>query len=164
MICLSQLKYKDLLDRKDVDLLGVVCDVDYVDKKIDPWPDVPLNRFAIINRIPVYKLSEIPNLFNESSIDIGFTCRFSKIIKKNVISCFRDGIINFHGGLLPEKGGVNTVCHSILEADTYAGGTIHYIDENIDSGDIIDRLKFIVNKDETAYDIYKEPKIFIFII
>ena len=149
---------QDLLDRKDVDLLGVVCDVDYVDKKIDPWPDVPLNRFAVINSIPVYKLSEIPNLFNESSIDIGFTCRFSKIIKKNVISCFRDGIINFHGGLLPEKGGVNTVCHSILEADTYAGGTIHYIDENIDSGDIIDRLKFIVNKDETAFDIYKRTQ------
>ena len=44
-------------------------------------------------------------------------------------------IINY-GGLLPEIGGVNTVCHS-KEADTY-GGTIHYILLSILD---IDRLK-----------------------
>ena len=49
--------------------------------------------------------------------------------------------INFHPGLLPNyKGNLSTV-HSLINKEIYVGGTWHYIDKGIDTGNIIKTIK-----------------------
>ena len=65
---------------------------------------------------------------------ISFGYRY--ILKKDVIDFFPDKIINLHISLLPYNRGADPNLWSYLE-DTPKGVTIHYIDENLDTGDII---------------------------
>lgn len=49
--------------------------------------------------------------------------------------------INFHPGILPNyKGSLSTV-HSLINNEKYAGGTWHYIDRGVDTGNIIKIVK-----------------------
>lgn len=58
------------------------------------------------------------------------------IIKKKTIASPRIGIINTHPGLLPKYRGCNAVEWSLYNNDA-VGATCHFVDEGIDSGDII---------------------------
>ena len=49
-------------------------------------------------------LDELVNLYSRKEIDLGLSCRFSKIIRKPIIDLFSKGIISIHGVLLPEFG------------------------------------------------------------
>lgn len=62
-------------------------------------------EYARINNIKKLELDELVNLYSRKEIDLGLSCRFSKIIRKPIIDLFSKGIINMHGGLLPEFGG-----------------------------------------------------------
>ena len=58
--------------------------------------------------------------------------------------------INFHPAPLPDFGGRNVAYHAIMnEAETF-GGTIHYMSEKIDHGDIIECRRFAIEEEDTA--------------
>jgi len=61
--------------------------------------------------------------------------------------------INFHPGPLPEYKGRNLCYHAIMNGETEFGATIHYMDENFDTGDIIEVRKFDITPDMTAEDL-----------
>jgi len=65
-------------------------------------------------------------------ISYGYKC----IIKKDIINKFKNKIINLHISLLPRNRGMYPNLWSALE-DTISGVSIHYIDEGIDTGDIL---------------------------
>ena len=57
-------------------------------------------------------------------------------------------MINVHPGLLPWLRGTDVVKHALLR-DLPIGVTSHYIDDGIDTGDIITRYLLPINKDES---------------
>lgn len=61
---------------------------------------------------------------------------YRHIIKKDIVDKFRNKIINLHISLLPYNRGADPNLWSYLE-NTPKGVTIHYIDEGLDTGDII---------------------------
>ena len=148
---------KDLLDRKDVDLLGVVLSNKMFNNN-DPWTDTPnLKEFAKLNKIKIFNFNELSLV--KSHLNLGFSCRFSRIIPPNVIKKFSHGIINFHGGLLPECGGLYSSCHSILLKHKKGGGTIHYIDKGVDTGNIIKRAEFEIKDSDTSISLFKRTQL-----
>lgn len=126
----------------------------------DPWKDTPmLKEYCEENHIKVFQNSiELKELYEAKELDLGLSCRFSKILKKDIIDLFRIGIINMHGGLLPEFGGPYSCNYSILFGEGKGGGTLHWIDENIDTGDIIRRCEFDILPDDTAYDVFQKTQ------
>lgn len=125
----------------------------------DPWPDVPLlANYCRERNIPTYRLEEIAECFDEQEFDLGLSCRYSEIINEETILRFRQGIINAHGGLLPEFGGVYSANHTILKNSPVGGGTLHYVDKKIDTGAIIRRCEFKVEPDDTAYTIHHKTQ------
>jgi methionyl-tRNA formyltransferase len=150
---------KFLLDHDRVDLIGVVIGNKNF-KNNDPWIDVPsLEVFANQIGLTKYQFDDLPDLFDQESLNLGISCRFSRILKRNHIKLFQNGIINFHGGLLPEFGGLYSACHTILEESSIGGGTIHFINEGIDTGHIIKRCEFNVLANDTAESIFKKTQI-----
>lgn len=61
--------------------------------------------------------------------------------------------INFHPGPLPEYKGRNLCYHAIMNGEKEFGATIHYMDENFDTGDIIEVDRFEIKPWMTAHDI-----------
>ena len=118
-----------------------------------------LINFANQNNLKTIRLDEIEQYYYPKSIDLGISCRFSKIFKKEQINIFKKGIINFHGGLLPEFGGLYSCVHELLEGSTYGGGTLHYISEKIDEGDIIIRYEFPITEDDVGLTVFQKTQI-----
>lgn len=126
----------------------------------DPWEDVPLLiEYCKEKNIECYTLTEISQQFEKNELTLGLSCRFSKIIKPDVIERFQHGVINMHGGLLPEFAGLCSVNHTILSGSNVGGGTLHYIDEGIDTGEIIRRCEIPVLPEDTAYDLFQKTQI-----
>ena len=127
----------------------------------DPWSEVPMfQEYCRDTGIKICSLSEFPEYIIRTcgALDLGLLCRFSKLIKPEIINMFRIGIINMHGGLLPEVGGVYSSNYSLLLGHKLGGGTLHWINEGIDTGNIIRRCEFEITDDDTAYTVFQKTQ------
>jgi len=150
---------KDLISRNDVNLVGVVLSSKKFNNN-DPWKNTPcLFEFAKLNKIKILNINDL--LTKKIKVDLGFTIRFNKILSSKLIDKFSDGIINFHGGLLPECAGLYSSCHSILLNHKKGGGTLHYLKSNIDGGNIIKRAEFDISDDDTSISLFKRTEIYL---
>ncbi len=68
--------------------------------------------------------------------DFLLSYRYRHILRKNVLDLFPQKAVNIHNGLLPWNRGADANLWSHVE-ETPKGVTIHYIDEGIDTGDIL---------------------------
>lgn len=75
------------------------------------------------------------------------------ILKHDIVKLYRDKIINLHISFLPWNRGADPNFWSWVD-DTPKGVTIHYIDEGIDTGDIIVRKKVMFGSAETLKSSY----------
>ncbi|MCM1048300.1 MAG: hypothetical protein NC433_07740 [Clostridiales bacterium] len=125
----------------------------------DPWEDIPmLGDYCKANNILLYSYDDFKANYSKKSLDLGLCCRYNKIIKKTEIDIFKKGIINMHGGLLPEFAGSYSCNYSVLFNSKIGGGTLHWIDEGIDTGDIIRRCEFQIENDDTGYTVFQKTQ------
>lgn len=95
--------------------------------------------------------------------DIILSSYYRKILKPNVLNIPSLGAINVHSAILPKGRGPAPTMWNIINGDEFAGATLHYMDEGVDSGDIIDqkivrinsRTGFELNRDlmQTCYEL-----------
>ena len=64
----------------------------------------------------------------------------------NIDKFFSKELFNFHFSLLPKYRGCHTNFFQIYNGEKISGVTLHKIDNGIDTGPIIDQLKFSINK------------------
>ena len=88
------------------------------------------------NKIKIVKLN---NLYNIQNLFF-FSIEFEKIIDpKKFVS---KELFNIHFSLLPKYRGCHTNFYQIYNGEKFSGITLHKIDQGIDTGDIVDQLKF----------------------
>jgi len=89
---------------------------------------------------------------------INFICLagFMKILSKNFIQKFDGKIINIHPSLLPKYKGLNTHHRAIVNKDKFAGCTVHYVTDKLDSGKIIMQKKIKVAAKDNAVSLAKK--------
>ena len=80
--------------------------------------------------------------------DLIITAHLRKILSKEIFSLAAKGAINVHPSLLPKYRGLSPQHQAILHGDDESGVTVHYIDEDVDTGEIIIQKKFRVAKDD----------------
>jgi len=86
--------------------------------------------------------------------DIAISVYFGYIFRKSFINLFTKGCINLHPAYLPYNRGAYPNVWSIVDG-TPAGVTLHYIDEGIDSGDIIAQKEVEVLPVDTGESLYR---------
>tara|TARA_B110000014_G_scaffold30141_1_gene18754 strand:+ start:704 stop:1276 length:573 start_codon:yes stop_codon:yes gene_type:complete len=79
---------------------------------------------------------------------------FMNLIPENIISHYKNKIINIHPSLLPKYGGKgfygDNVHNSVLDSgDKNSGISIHIVDEEYDKGKIIFQKSIIISNNET---------------
>lgn len=89
---------------------------------------------------PKYGSKEYVNFlasFQEQKADLIICNSYSMMIRKDLLESVNYNAINIHWALLPKNRGPNPIQWSIIRGEAKTGVTIHYIDHDIDSGDII---------------------------
>lgn len=86
--------------------------------------------------------------------DIGVICSYNSKFSKEFISTTKMGYINSHPSLLPNYRGGAPYFHIINNGERISGVTLHFIDENFDTGDIVFQEKFDITPYETMGTIF----------
>ena len=97
-------------------------------------------------------------LIQLNKYEINFICLagFMKILSKNFIKKFKGKIINIHPSLLPKYKGLNTHERAIKNKDKFAGCSVHYVTEKLDSGKIIMQKKIKIANRDNSYSLAKK--------
>jgi len=89
---------------------------------------------------------EVLNILKENHCNIALSTSCRNIIKKDIIKYFQNNIFNIHDSFLPDERGGALNTWRILNGIDSVGDTIHYLDEGIDSGNIVLQKKVLINK------------------
>jgi|TARA_B110000259_G_scaffold123509_1_gene140026 phosphoribosylglycinamide formyltransferase-1 len=95
-------------------------------------------------------------LLKKENIEFICLAGFMRILSKNFIKKFDGKIINIHPSLLPKYKGLNTHYKAIANRDKFAGCTVHYVTEKIDSGEIIMQKKVKVTVKDNVVSLAKK--------
>jgi len=86
---------------------------------------------------PKINSDEFLKILDRFECDILISMSFNQIFKKKIISHPPKGIINCHAGKLPFYRGRNVLNWVLINGEPEFGITVHYVDDGIDTGDII---------------------------
>ncbi len=78
------------------------------------------------------------------------------IVKKELLEIPKIGVLNRHNALLPKNRGRLTPFWVSLYGDKETGVSIHFVEEGIDSGDIVVQKKYDVSKRDNFNSIVKK--------
>jgi methionyl-tRNA formyltransferase len=113
--------------------------------------------FAIANDINIIQVNkkDLEKKFLYNNEDILLSVGFRYLIPKNIFSLFRYSI-NIHPSLLPKYKGAYSGFAVIENGEKETGITAHFIDEGVDTGDIINQIKIPINIYDTIDTINKK--------
>jgi folate-dependent phosphoribosylglycinamide formyltransferase PurN len=106
--------------------------------------------------IPVYKIKGSIHdktwldKIRDLKPDLIICIRYAEILKKQLLEIPDDGVINFHPSLLPKYRGLGPVFQALLHNENEIGFSFHYIDEDVDTGEIIKREKIQIMENESV--------------
>ena len=82
---------------------------------------------------------------------------FPYILRRPVLDTASRGVLNLHPSYLPYNRGWHTPTWAILE-ETPAGASLHYVDESLDTGDIVCQRQAAIDPADTAHTLYAKLK------
>ena len=85
-----------------------------------------------------------------NQFELGISYCYPKKIMNPFLSIPSKGFVNYHPGPLPKYKGPNEFENAIRNKETEWGVTVHYMDENYDSGKIIKIQKFSLHEPPTS--------------
>jgi len=89
-------------------------------------------------------------MMTELNPSLGIVFSYSRILWPQLIDIFPLGVVNLHGGKLPEYRGANVLQWAIINGENEIAMTLHYVDAGIDTGPVIDELPVPIGHDDTA--------------
>ena len=144
----------------DVEIALIITQ--YQKESYDPWFNVVYN-FAIDQgyKTAVQKsisFDELEEMIVKLNIDLLISHAFMRILPKKVFSAPKYGSINIHPSLLPKYRGPSPTKWVIRNKEKVTGLTCHYIDEGIDTGDIIYQLEVPVESGDNIDAVIERQK------
>ena len=100
----------------------------------------PVKLLAEAHNIPVFQPAKIRKDYEalkELDFDLLVTCAYGQILPKEILDMPKFGPINVHASLLPKYRGASPINFAIFNGEEKTGVTLMYMDEGMDTGDII---------------------------
>ncbi len=104
-------------------------------------------------RIPHKNEDDMIKLFEVYEVDLIILAGYMRVLKKP--SAFPCPIINVHPSLLPKYKGLNAVEQAMESGDKITGCTVHYVNEELDGGEIIKQAEVPIFEDDTVEELTK---------
>ncbi len=75
---------------------------------------------------------------------------YMHLLTPTFLERFPSSVINVHPSLLPEFPGIHAVEEALAAGVVTTGVTVHYVDEGVDTGPVIEQCEITINAGETA--------------
>jgi formyltetrahydrofolate-dependent phosphoribosylglycinamide formyltransferase len=104
-------------------------------------------------RIPHKNEDDMIKLFEVYQVDLIILAGYMRVLKNP--SLFPCPIINVHPSLLPKYKGLHAVEQAMESGDKMTGCTVHYVNEELDGGQIIKQAKVPIFETDTVEELTK---------
>ncbi|MBS7578178.1 MULTISPECIES: phosphoribosylglycinamide formyltransferase [unclassified Enterococcus] len=95
-----------------------------------------------------YELAII-ELLDKHQVDFILLAGYMKIVGQTLLEKYEGRIINIHPALLPNFKGAHGIEDAFKAGVSETGVTIHYVDSNVDTGEIIVQERVLVDASDT---------------
>lgn len=127
--------------------------------------ETPVKECALKYGIEVYQPEKLRG--NEEAInklkavdaDLFIVVAYGKILKNDILSMPKYGCINVHGSLLPKYRGAAPIQYSIIKGEEETGITTMFMDEGIDTGDMLCKASIKIDSEDTYETLHDKLKV-----
>jgi methionyl-tRNA formyltransferase len=91
-------------------------------------------------------------------LDYIICVHFPYILRRPVLDAAKAGVLNLHPSYLPYNRGWHTPTWAILDG-TPAGASLHFVDESLDTGDLVCQKQAEIDLSDTAHTLYVKLKL-----
>lgn len=133
-----------------------------IKKAFNPFDDkIIFSQYGtFLTDIKASLLLEAPNINDINFIlkirqlnpDFALLIGCPQIFKSEIIGCF-NRVINYHNSLLPKYRGLEATSWSMQYNEKYTGFTYHYVDNRIDTGNIIIQDKITIDYAKSSFEL-----------
>lgn len=115
----------------------------------------PVKEKAISCQIPVYqpvkvREPEVVAQMAEYRPDVIVVVAFGQILPESILTLPPLGCINVHASLLPKYRGAAPIQRVIMDGETVSGVTTMYMEQGLDTGDMIEKIEVPIAPKETG--------------
>ncbi len=114
-----------------------------------------VDKGVIVISITEHTPEEIIELVKNVKPDVMLSCSFKHKIPSELLCINGKKIINIHGALLPEYRGANMLNWLIIKGQEKTGVTLHYMDAELDAGDILAEISYPILFEDDANSLKK---------
>lgn len=141
----AQNTFYKLIDDSTIDI-GFICT--RYDKEDMVLKDIALKYSIDYFRNKNINSKEFLEQVKKYDCDLFVSMSFNQIFKSEIIKLPRLKTINCHAGKLPFYRGRNVLNWVLINDENEFGITVHYVDEGIDTGDIIKQRVFPIDNED----------------
>ncbi len=148
----------DQLVKKGYNVVAVVTAPDKPAGRGKKMTPPPVKKYAERNNIPVFQPPKLKNEDFLKSIkdlkpDIQVVVAF-RMMPEELWSIPSEGTFNLHASLLPQYRGAAPINRAIMNGEKKTGLTTFFIDEKIDTGEVIFQEEMDIGENETAGELH----------
>lgn len=142
------------------DILAVVTNQDKPKGRGMKLIPPPVKEYAleknlkVMQPVKIRKNEEFINEIRDLNPDLLCVVAYGKILPKELLDIPKYGSINVHGSLLPKYRGAAPIQWAVLNGDEETGITTMFMDEGMDTGDMILKEKVKIGDDETTGELW----------
>lgn len=149
----------EALCNSDYEVIGVVTQPDKPKGRGKSVQMTPVKECALKYDIPVFqpvRIRDEENVAKLAKLDIDFmvVVAFGQILPKSILDMPKYGCINVHSSLLPTYRGAAPIQWTIINGESKTGITTMFMDEGIDTGDILLQEETPIYDDETGGSLH----------
>lgn len=142
------------------DIKAVVTNVDKPKGRGMKLIPSPVKVFANEKNLKIYQPEKVKN--NKEFVeeikklepDVICVVAYGKIIPKEILEIPKYGCINVHGSLLPKYRGAAPIQWAVINGDKETGITTMYMNEGMDTGDMILKESVAIGENETTGELW----------
>ena len=153
----------DILIKNDINVIGVITATDKKSGRGRKINSSPIKKIALKYNIPIYQPENLKdpiflNKLNSLNPDLFVVVAF-RMIPKSIWQIPKYGTINLHASLLPNYRGSAPINWAIINNENFTGVTTFFIDDKIDTGDILLQEKIKLDKKINAGELHDKLKV-----
>jgi len=122
-------------------------------------PNAYLSPGNFRTRLDPQSESELVQILRDADVELVVLAGFMRILKSQMLQAFPRRIINIHPSLLPKFPGLFAWKQALAAGEKITGCTVHYVDEEIDHGDIIAQREVPILPDDTPETLHARIQI-----
>lgn len=144
------------------EIIGVVTNPDKPKGRGMKLAYSPVKEYALEKNLKIYQPIKIKNnteFLDEIKTlapDVICVVAYGKILPKEILEIPKLGCINVHGSLLPKYRGAAPIQWAVLNGDKTTGITTMYMNEGMDTGDMILKEEVEIGPEETTGELWQK--------